>query len=101
MTCVEPTLPVPATRHRCAVARERAQIARALLADCHFCAHHCGVNRLAGERGRCHAGADPQFFSAQVEVSDELELIPTFAHWQLEHSLLTAIARRCVTLEHW
>jgi putative pyruvate formate lyase activating enzyme len=27
----------------------------------------------------CHAGTEARFFSAQVEVSDELELIPTFA----------------------
>jgi len=50
-----------------------------MLADCRFCAHDCGVNRLAGEVGRCHAGAEARFFSAQMEVSDELELIPTFA----------------------
>jgi putative pyruvate formate lyase activating enzyme len=50
-----------------------------MLANCHFCAHHCGVNRLAGPAGLCHAGANTRFFSAQVEVSDELELIPTFA----------------------
>ena len=50
-----------------------------MLADCRFCAHDCGVNRLAGETGLCHAGPEPRFFSAQVEVSDELELIPTFA----------------------
>ena len=60
-------------------ARERAQIAQALLADCRLCAHQCGVNRLAGEQGLCHAGAEARFFCAQVEVSDELELIPTFA----------------------
>jgi putative pyruvate formate lyase activating enzyme len=60
-------------------ARERAAVAWAMLAECHFCAHDCGVNRLAGEHGLCHAGAKPRFFSAQVEVSDELELIPTFA----------------------
>ena len=54
-------------------------MARALLADCRLCAHQCGVNRLAGERGLCHAGPEARFFSAQVEVSDELELIPTFA----------------------
>ena len=64
---------------RSTIARDRAGIARAMLADCHFCAHHCGVNRLAGAGGLCHAGATPRFFSAQVEVSDELELIPTFA----------------------
>jgi putative pyruvate formate lyase activating enzyme len=50
-----------------------------MLANCHLCAHHCGVNRLAGERGLCHAGVETRFFSAQSEVGDELELIPTFA----------------------
>ncbi|MBI2929709.1 MAG: radical SAM protein [Verrucomicrobia bacterium] len=66
-------------RSRSAIARERAAVARAALANCHLCAHHCGVNRLAGERGLCHAGAETRVFIAQTEVSDELELIPTFA----------------------
>jgi len=72
----------PRTRRsapRSVLARERARIARAMLADCRFCAHDCRVNRLAGEKGLCHAGAEARFFSAQIEVSDELELIPTFA----------------------
>jgi putative pyruvate formate lyase activating enzyme len=66
-------------RNRAVIARERAVIARAMLADCHFCAHYCGVNRLVGPAGLCHAGSEANFFSAQIEVSDELELIPTFA----------------------
>jgi putative pyruvate formate lyase activating enzyme len=61
------------------LAGERARRARELLAECRLCAHDCGVNRLAGETGLCRAGAEPRFFSAQVEVADELELIPTFA----------------------
>jgi putative pyruvate formate lyase activating enzyme len=64
---------------RSALARQRAQIAHAQFADCRFCAHDCGVNRLAGETGLCHAGPAARFFCAQTEVSDELELIPTFA----------------------
>ena len=64
---------------RSVLARDRARRARALLANCRFCAHDCGVNRLAGETGLCHAGAETRFFSAQTEVTDELELIPTFA----------------------
>ena len=64
---------------RAALARKRAAAARTMLGNCHFCAHHCGVNRLAGEIGRCHAGAETRFFLAQTEVTDELELIPTFA----------------------
>jgi putative pyruvate formate lyase activating enzyme len=66
-------------RGRTFAASLRAKIARELLADCKLCAHECGVNRLAGEQGICHAGASARIFSAQVEVSDELELIPTFA----------------------
>ena len=71
-----PTTPF---RGRAALALERAAAARAMLANCHFCAHHCGVNRLTAAGGLCHAGAEARFFCAQVEVSDELELIPTFA----------------------
>ncbi len=61
------------------LARERIPLAHAALAECRLCAHDCGVNRLAGPAGRCHAECQPRVFSAQVEVSDELELIPTFA----------------------
>jgi putative pyruvate formate lyase activating enzyme len=61
------------------VARERAAIARAMLANCNFCAHHCGVNRQDGELGLCRAGATTRFFSAQVEVAEDFELIPSFA----------------------
>jgi putative pyruvate formate lyase activating enzyme len=80
MLCAENKNPLVApVRMRSVVARERAAIARAMLGDCHFCAHHCGVNRLAGEFGLCHAGAAARYFLAQTEVTDELELIPTFA----------------------
>ncbi len=64
---------------RSALARARAPLARAALTHCHLCAHHCGVDRVAGERGVCQAGAQARVFSAQAEVSDELELIPVFA----------------------
>ena len=60
-------------------ARLRVPLARAMLAECHLCEHHCGVNRLNGPSGRCRAGARPRVFLAQTEVTDEIELIPTFA----------------------
>jgi putative pyruvate formate lyase activating enzyme len=50
-----------------------------MLADCQLCAHHCGANRLKGQLGLCRAGATARFFSAQVEVAEDLELIPSFA----------------------
>jgi putative pyruvate formate lyase activating enzyme len=71
--------PAATASSRRAKARERAVAARAALAECQLCAHHCGVNRLAGELGLCRAGSAARVFSAQVEVGDELELIPTFA----------------------
>jgi putative pyruvate formate lyase activating enzyme len=79
MICAETVETAVPIRERSALARERAAVAKAMLANCHFCEHHCGVNRLAGPGGHCHAGAEARFFSAQVEVSDELELIPTYA----------------------
>ena len=79
MICAEPASHVQKSINRASVAAARARVARALLAECRFCAHDCGVNRLMGETGPCHAGAKAHFFSAQTEVSDEIELIPTFA----------------------
>jgi len=80
MICAEPKrLVAEKSFSRAVLARKHALLARSALADCHLCAHHCGVNRLNGETGLCHAGANANFFFAQTEVTDELELIPTFA----------------------
>jgi putative pyruvate formate lyase activating enzyme len=35
---------------------ERVEAARALLKNCQVCPHHCGINRLAGETGKCNTG---------------------------------------------
>jgi putative pyruvate formate lyase activating enzyme len=64
---------------RQAMALERVPVAHAALRACRLCPQDCGVNRLADERGWCKAGATSRAFSAQIEVGDELELIPTFA----------------------
>ncbi|HEV2328752.1 MAG TPA: radical SAM protein, partial [Verrucomicrobiae bacterium] len=80
MVCLEKNVLTSSIRgSRSAIARNRAAVSRAMLGDCHFCAHHCGVNRLQGQLGLCRANADTRFFLAQSEVTDELQLIPTFA----------------------
>jgi putative pyruvate formate lyase activating enzyme len=79
MICAELEKIVVPLEDRRTVAHERARLAQAALSDCRLCPHNCGVNRLTGEQGRCHAGATARVFSAQLEVGDELELIPTFA----------------------
>lgn len=65
------------TRSRLAL--ERLPLARQALAACVACLHRCGAPRLQGPAGRCHAGAEARFFSALLDVSDELELLPSFA----------------------
>jgi len=79
MTVLEEPCVVRLVRNRAAQARKRARLAHAALADCRLCAHDCRVNRLAGERGLCHAAAETRVFSARIEVGDEMELIPTYA----------------------
>jgi len=61
------------------LARMRKSRAASALRCCRLCAHDCGVDRTAGEKGPCRAGTEARYFSAQTEVADELELIPTFA----------------------
>jgi len=79
MICALPPKSTPRARDRRAVALERVPLAHAALGACRLCPQNCGVNRLEGERGCCRAGPEARVFSAQVEVGDELELIPTFA----------------------
>jgi putative pyruvate formate lyase activating enzyme len=79
MTCVQRLAPGVDRAGRKAVATRRASLARAALARCDFCAHLCGADRLSGQRGPCHAGPTGRFFSAQIGIADELELVPTFA----------------------
>lgn len=64
---------------RASLAAARLNRARQALACCRLCPHRCGVNRLAGERGFCGAGVRPCVHLAQVELGEELVLIPTFA----------------------
>lgn len=64
---------------RSALAARRAHAARASLACCQLCAHHCGVDRRFTRAGFCNAGPIARVFSAQTEVSDELLLGPVFA----------------------
>ena len=64
---------------RADVARARAPVAWEALRECRLCSHDCRVNRLAGQIGVCRATAAARVFSVQVDLADELELVPTFA----------------------
>lgn len=44
---------------------------------CLLCEHRCGVNRGAGELGRCRAGVDARVFRHRVEYGEEPQLVPS------------------------
>ena len=69
----------PSLISRRALARMRLESSQRAMHRCQLCAHRCGVNRRAGDRGPCGVGLTSKIYSAQVEVGDECELIPTYA----------------------
>jgi putative pyruvate formate lyase activating enzyme len=79
MSCCLETGVVATARGRPGATRQRARRAREALGNCHLCEHHCGVNRLAGKTGLCHADAEARFFCFHLDVAEDPELIPTFA----------------------
>jgi len=54
---------------------ERIEAAKALLYDCRVCPRHCGVNRLAGETGRCHTSDRVKISSYGPHFGEELPLV--------------------------
>ncbi|MFW6158844.1 MAG: radical SAM protein [Planctomycetota bacterium] len=55
---------------------ERAEAAGEVLASCKLCGHRCGVNRLAGERGRCDCGEAVEVAAALLHPGEEPCLSP-------------------------
>ena len=61
--------------HRQGRLRERVAAARQLLHSCTVCPHACGVNRLAGELGRCRIGARARVASFGPHFGEESPLV--------------------------
>lgn len=60
-----------------AIAAERVERARRHCRACRLCEHRCGVDRAAGERGRCRAAVEARVWQHRVEYGEELDLIPS------------------------
>ena len=60
----------------CEVARRAADLA-AHLSPCRLCPHACGVDRLAGELGRCGVGPRPKVASFGPHFGEESVLVGT------------------------
>ena len=55
----------------------RARDLANLAVSCRLCPNECGVNRLAGETGRCGIGAAPRVASFGPHFGEEQPLIGT------------------------
>ncbi len=55
----------------------KAEIARRIMENCHFCERRCGVNRLKGEKGTCGAGCRPRVSTAFLHTGEEAPLVPS------------------------
>lgn len=60
------------------VIRARAEQARDSLRACRLCELQCGVNRLAGERGRCGLLEDSYTFKRHISFAEEIDLLPSY-----------------------
>jgi putative pyruvate formate lyase activating enzyme len=54
---------------------ERVEAAKALLQNCQVCPHHCGINRLAGEMGKCHTAHLASVSSYGAHFGEEAPLV--------------------------
>ena len=55
---------------------DRVAAAEAMLHHCNMCELRCGVDRAAGERGRCGLAAESRVYKRYVSLNEELELLP-------------------------
>jgi len=55
--------------------KARVERARAMLENCHLCPRHCGINRLAGEEGKCHTGCQAVVSSYGPHFGEEPSLV--------------------------
>ncbi|MEM2574719.1 MAG: hypothetical protein QXQ21_02665 [Candidatus Jordarchaeales archaeon] len=55
----------------------KLELARRILASCHFCERRCGVNRLEGKHGACQLNAKAYVSSAFLHFGEEAPLVPS------------------------
>ncbi|GAM11716.1 putative protein [Geobacter sp. OR-1] len=65
------------------------------LNSCDLCPHRCGVNRLAGELGRCRSGAQPRIASANLHRGEEPPISGTKGSGTIFFSGCTLMCRFC------
>lgn len=60
-----------------ALERRRLAVWR-MLRDCRLCAWRCGVDRVAGQRGKCGLTAESRVYKHYLSYNEEPELVPAY-----------------------
>ncbi len=55
----------------------KIELAKRILADCHFCERRCGVDRTAGKKGFCGVGMQSRLSSEFLHMGEEACLVPS------------------------
>jgi len=55
----------------------KAELAKRIMGECHFCERRCGVDRLGGSRGYCRCGDEFSLSSFFAHMGEEPELVPS------------------------
>ena len=58
--------------------KERVEAAKSLLKNCCLCPRHCGVNRLAGETGKCRTPSEAAVSSYGPHFGEEAPLVGSY-----------------------
>ena len=75
--------------------QKRAAQLQAMLAHCELCPHRCGVDRMAGEEGRCRSGALPKVASWTLHPWEEPPISGTHGSGTIFFSGCTGRCRFC------
>lgn len=78
--------------------RSRAERAMAILERCHLCPRYCGVNRLAGELGKCRTGREAIVSSYGPHFGEESPLVGRYGSGTI---FFTHCNLRCVFCQNY
>ncbi len=56
----------------------KAEIAKKIIKDCHFCEHNCRIDRTEGKTGYCGVGKEAKVASKFIHRGEETELVPSY-----------------------
>jgi len=92
-----PTMPEPSyiKLYQTDELAQRIETAWAMLAHCALCPHHCGVDRLDGERGICRMGDRPKVSSWNLHAWEEPPISGTRGSGTIFFSGCTGRCRFC------